>query len=917
MATSDTAHRQKARWPLIRNRLNHLFAPQPRYIIGFLVTGCCLLLLLCSWFYPAQTSAHAAQTTHTTLSPSNSVTMQVNVGFDSTYKIGYWTPVSITLNNHGAAFHGTLSINTVTRSLRAKAEQLSPWNFEAPVTLSRQGTKQVMVNIPLYPGNASLDNIIATLRNEHGTVITRQDANHGVEIQPGEMLIGLLTDPQVDLDVLNDIFLPGQIGSLTTIQLDAQTMPTTDTVLENFDILVLDSFTTSALHPNQLLALQTWVNRGGVLIEIGGPAWKRTLSPLPDTLLPVTIHGTQVLPPAISIVPSNDPIRQNIDLQSLSTPLPEPLEASVATLRQQGPFTETETLLAADSTPLLVQAHQGQGLLCYLGIDPADPQLMNWSGTEELWTLLLMHALGDQTLIPIPALGYNTGPGELLTRAGILNMLTPEMLPGPTILVAFLCGYALILGPVRLLIIRRLKYPQKWRLSLFLGIVFLFSFLAYNLTSYQRNASIVDDSVSIIQMTQDGLAAHVTTYSGIFVPNSGDFHLHLPGNNLTQPLANQFILNNRSLLAKKDLPASIEADGNDTQVTLQGLGAWTLHHTISEQDIHVQGKIATHLFLRNGKLMGTVSNTLSTALNDVYVLLPHRFATIGHLAAGETLQINVPLSNVSLQSGNSLADQIAESGGVAAPYSPYTHNQRPQTDFQRHMALLSALNGTDYPFSPCKGSCKTQSIPDKETLFITGGRVPNPSLNSNEPLLIPGASATLIGWADQSLTDDITVNGWHPISHQENFLQMPLSLDLSQSLPIPPDVIEGHMIDITSFDAELRLPGVYAMGDGTMTFEMLAPDLSHLHVNSMTITEPDLWAHPFGSGSGFLTSHLQAQLYNWNTSSWENITLQQDTFTTSHLKPYLGPGGRVLLQISNKDSSLGSLYFAPPSLGFT
>jgi hypothetical protein len=175
----------------------------------------------------------------------------------------------------------------------------------------------------------------------------------------------------------------------------------------------------------------------------------------------------------------------------------------------------------------------------------------------------------------------------------------------------------------------------------------------------------------------------------------------------------------------------------------------------------------------------------------------------------------------------------------------------------------------------------------------------------------------LIGWADQSLTDEIAVNGWHPISHQENFLQMPLSLDLSQSLPIPSDVIPGHMIDVTSYDAELRLPGVYAMDNGTMTFEMIAPDLSHLHVSEMTITEQDLWAHAFGSGSGFLTSHLQAQLYNWNTRSWENIALQQDTFTTSYPAAYLGPGGRVLLQISNKDSSLGSLYFAPPSLGFT
>ncbi len=898
-----------------RNRLNSAI-DRPQWLLISLLPGvCCLFLLLSSWLFPSQASAHTTAS-HRTAIPTSSVSMQVTAGFDLVYRTGYWTPVQVTLTNSGTIFRGTLAINTLTRAPRARVEQLSPWNFEQTVVVPTRGSKQVTLNVPLYPGINNLESVIATLRDDHGKVIARQNATHGVSLQAGEILVGQLTDPQVDLEMLESIFLPGQIGSLTTITLDASTLPTSDAVLENFDILILDSFTTSSLHANQMLALQSWVNRGGVLIEIGGPEWKRTLGALPDSLVPVTIHGTHILPPAVSIVPTNDPLRQNTNLQPLSAALPESIEVSVASLRQQGPFSESETLLSVDDVPLLVQAHQGQGVICYLGIDPASPQLMEWSGTQELWTMLLTHALGDQMLIPIPAMGYNTGPGELLTRAGLLNMLKPEMLPGPTILVAFLCAYALILGPLRLLILRRIKHPQKWRLPLFMSIVLIFSLFAYNLTFYQRNASIVDTSVSIVQMAQDSASAHVTTYSGIFVPNAGDFHLQRQGENLTQPLANQFLVTSRSQLTKKDGPASITASTNGTQMTLQGLDAWSLHNTVTEQDIRPTGKITTHLFLHDGKLMGTISNTLNTTLSDLYVLLPHRFASLGRLAAGETRQISVPITNVSPQSGNSLADQIAESGGVTAPYSPYTHNQRPQTDFQRHMALLSALNGNDYPFSQCKGSCKTRAIADKETIFITGGRVPNPSLNTYEPLLIPGATATLIGWADRSLTNGVTVNGWQPISRQENFLQMPLSLDLAQSLPIPPNIIPAHMIDVESFDAELRLPGIYAMDNGSITFEMLSPDLSRLHANKMTITQPDLWAHPFGPGTGFLPSHLQAQLYNWYTQTWEDITLQQDAFTTAYPEAYIGPGGRVLLQISNKDSSLGSLYFAPPSLSF-
>jgi len=367
-------------------------------------------------------------------------------------------------------------------------------------------------------------------------------------------------------------------------------------------------------------------------------------------------------------------------------------------------------------------------------------------------------------------------------------------------------------------------------------------------------------------------------------------------------------------MRQKDIATTIVANANETDLTLHGLGTWTLHDTLSEQDVHLPGKISTHLSLHNNRLVGTIENTLPTPLYDLYVLFPTHFVSLGQLAPGEARQVDLPLIDAPLSSETSLVDYLAKSGGLAENYFPYLSRQHPQTDFQRHMALLSALNGIGSAFAPCHGSCKTQAITDKETIYYTEGRVPNPGMNTDNPLLIPGASATLIGWAEQSLSSGVTVNGWHPIGRQESLLQVPVALDLAKSRNFPSNIVMGHVVNVQSYDAELRLSGIYAMITGNITFEMTVPNSPRQPIHELTVTQPDLWAHPFGPGSGLLTSHLQALLYNWQTASWETIPLQQDTFSTSHPAPYIGPQGQVLLQVLNKDNSQGSLYFGVPSL---
>lgn len=887
-----------------------------RLLCKFLVV-CCLALLFC---LPASSALALAPAT---TSVANAPTLQVELGFGATYRTGYWTPVFVTLSNyHGRAFSGMLSVSTYAGNARTSNAISAQWHYQAPVTLRSNTQQQVTLYVPFYfsvgPRGISAT---ANLLDASGKLVATQTSPNSYEVKPGNLFIGTLSDASAtaNFNPLGNASLLNQTNSPTLSALDATTMPTIAAVLQSFDIIVLDDFTTSSLSAGQLAALQTWVNQGGLLIEVGGAQGQRTLNALPRGLSPVTVDGTAVLAPGTHLLPVGSPTIENYAQKPLPDTLPQSIDVSTATLRSQGgrnelsPYT-SEVLLAAGATPLMVQAQQGQGVIFYLAFDPAQSPLADWAGAPTLWQAILLHALGDRFLISSTAPNFYSGPGQLLTRGGVLSIVAPPTLAGPWIMVALLLGYILLLGPVRMLLVRRLQRPQRIRrgwLIIMSGIV-VFSLLAYGLAFYEKGASLTDNSISLIQLNQDGSSAYATTYSGIFVPSQGDFTLHIPGESVAQPLPNQLLSYSQAPILDDNVSAAVLSAPGGTDLTLANIGPWTFHPVVTEQDLQLQGGLAAHLALRNNRLVGTITNTLRTSLSDVYVLLPSGFVSIGQLPAGETQQVNLPLNGSSLHAGQTLADAIAESGGLPASYFPYAHNQQPQSDFQRHMALLAALSGAGFGFQYCNGPCNTHAIASRGTLFITGGKVPDAgAIDTPEPLLLPGAPATLIGWADQPVDgiDTVTINGTQPGGQHEKLVQMPLTIDVTASATTPSNFISGRVVNIESYDAQLVLPGIYTMAHGSLTFEFTMP---RAQVSGFTITEPDLLGSSAASSAG--TSHLLARLYNWQTGKWDVIPLDRDTSTTLNTAAYAGLDGRVLMQVSGQRDFQGNLYFGAPSL---
>ncbi len=842
------------------------------------------------------------------------VSLQVQVGLDGTTKTGYWVPVQVQLSNDGASFRGTLSVQTYSGppGFSTAITSTSSWSFQEPVMLAHGAQQQVNLSVPYALSPALPKGIIAMLRDSHGKTVSSQTSTV-FTLKPGDLVFGVLSDEQTGFDPLSAVSLPNQFDSPTLTALAAGSLPASAALLQNFDVIILDDFQSSTLSSEQLLALQTWVNQGGILIEVGGANWQKTLGSLPPALLPVTVNGGATLSAGTQLLPvgNSDPTQggQKAPPTSLQTAIP----ISTATPRSGGATSGSETILSSGNNPLIVQAQAGQGFIYYLAFDPASGVFSGWQSTSTLWRDLLFRALADRLLISNTATVYETGPAQLLTRTGVMQILYPDARLALWTISLLLVCYLFVLGPVCVLLLRNSKY-RRWGWRVVMGSIVVFSLLSYGLASYERGSSLVANSISIIQMNDGGSSAHITTYMGVFVPNAGNYSVHIPGNVLAQPVSDLLVTSD-PFLSDNDPASVVTATTQGTTINLLQREPWTFQPIVAEQDRQLPGSISASLTLRDNTLVGTIRNSLPTALSDAYILLPHSFVSIGNLTAGSVQQINS-----ALQGGGSglLADQIAASNGLSTPYFPYSKGEQPQGDFQRHMALLSALSGSGFALPTCSAPCGTKSLISKQMVVtpnvIQPGTQPE---NGSDPLLATGSTATLIGWTSTPLDDlnQMSINGGSPQGFHDNLIEMPLNINLATPSHIPPDYLTGQLIDAQGNDVQTVLPSVYSTTTGNLTFEFALPSALQSTNGALIIAVPNR----LNSSTKVLsnTNNVQASLYNWQTNRWDALgAANQDTFAISNPSAYIDPGGHILLRVSRQAASGAALILSRPSLTF-
>jgi hypothetical protein len=314
-----------------------------------------------------------------------------------------------------------------------------------------------------------------------------------------------------------------------------------------------------------------------------------------------------------------------------------------------------------------------------------------------------------------------------------------------------------------------------------------------------------------------------------------------------------------------------------------------------------------------------VTNTLPYPLSDAYVLFYNHPIPLGHLASHQTQQIRFPLSDTSSDNQSlSIADQIATNKNVQLPYNQSSMHS-PQNELQRRIMTLQTLSGEN-----CGNSLCNQLISNHQYNSLRPTYTAANQINSRDPLLLPGAAATLIAWTDArpETMGNVTINGNASTGTQEALLQAPLDVNYAGPIPYGTITTQGQLLNVLqtkNTTIQTQMADVFVMSTGSMTFELTLPTIPNLQTNQISITEPQNLAQVVTSAGGGLTpaqdaSHMHGYLYNWQTHAWDGFTLNQYRYAPGNTQAYIGNGGRVLVQLSNDDPTLGNILVGTPSL---
>jgi hypothetical protein len=555
-------------------------------------------------------------------------TLDVRAGYDGTYRLGEWFPITVDIGNDGPDLRGVLEWSF--------PGQLGEQVFRRTIDLPRGSHKRL--TLEAFARGFARNGQIQLLDGDT-VLLTRVISLDSVD--EGVFLIGVVSSDPAMLNSLNSLQVPG-FTSTSVRHLDASSLPDHLSTLRGVNALFLHDLDSAALSAAQRETLSLWASLGGQLVISGGLGGQKAAGGL-DNLLPAQI-GAAVVQGDIT------PLAR---LTSNSTPPP----SSAAPLSQAQPRAGAEQL--PPSSGLLFRWRYGVGLVTFSAFDFAS--LRGWTGEGALWGSVL-----KRQAVLTPGYGARLSQTSLLER-GVLRL--PSLnLPSTGALLAFLLAYVLVIGPLNYLALRRLR-RLEWAWFTVPLVVLLFACGLYVVGSGLRGGKSELNQAAIIQGAEGQPRAFATAFIGLFSPRRASYTLGFAPETLVGGAPGRFTPNDQfePVVADDTGAPSVRVLADVVSVTT----------FVAEQVVDLPVNVQSSLTSDSGGVRGEVRNLGAATLEDVLIVRGDRFARLGTLGPGVSQQV----------AANSLQQGFPSSVGLAAS-GPFDRQEILRVLFDRDSTRL-------------------------------------------------------------------------------------------------------------------------------------------------------------------------------------------------------------------------------------
>lgn len=545
--------------------------------------------------------------------------LDLQMGFDNSYIVEKVTPMTATLTNNGEAFQGEFQVKVYTYENTDSGFQKYAL-YSQKMELPEGATKQVSMELGLNTVRRFME---VSLVDEGGNVVFQKHVPVDA-LSPETVAVGVLSEQPAQVQYLAGMNLSEKTS---VFFLDRDTFPESQSVMENFAVLIIDDFDTATLGDAQKKALKNWVDNGGLLVLGTGVQAQKVLSGL--DFVDVSLNGTQ----SVSGISAPDGTAL-----SLSAPL------TVAGISAEKASVKWE----ANGTPLTSLMPYGGG---YVLLNHFALGLAPFANMPQQTAVLkgLCSGLYD-------AEGENAG-AEITNQLRYAANSFPSV-TGNSIVVIFLAVgiYIVLAGPVMYLVLKKKDRRELGWITIpvlsvvFFGVVFV---LAGRSTYHNGMIS----TKAIVEMEEGSSVGEAQIAMAMKVPGNGDVTLESELPIPVQPQLDNGWYDGNGKAEEIDYKVTT---GDGTNIVFYDNMAWETNYVSASTTLKLGGSVTSNVAFDGEKVVGTVTNGTSVNFMDAYLKLDYVYIPLGELPAGETMEVSYDLNteNVNDRYGERMTNLV-------------------------------------------------------------------------------------------------------------------------------------------------------------------------------------------------------------------------------------------------------------------
>ncbi|MCY6371603.1 hypothetical protein [Clostridium ganghwense] len=631
----------------------------------------------------------------TSYASEGKVDLNVKVGFNGSYKVGYYVPINVDINNKLKDIDGEIQVETESGNGKVTI-------FAKPINLPINSTKQVYISVPIMKITSKLN--IKLVQGKK--VVYEEEKTISTGYNSESFFTGILSDEFDNLNYISSIGSMSFLNSVTmqnkTLKLNEKIFPQDYNTIRMFDVIVINDFDTSKLSNKQYDVLKKWVNKGGTLIIGTGSAYNKTFSIFKDEFLSGKVgETTKKNTDGLYSLLQNNKNRTSMDLNILDIKL------------QNG-----TSILKDKGVEIVKKIQNGKGSIVVAGFDFGVDPMPSWNYNSQFVKNLIQKVLPSDYYSGGNFNNMQSNEGRKHDFRRALNIIPELPVPSESKLIIIFIIYIILIAPVNYLILKKKdKREYMWITVPVISLVFVVIMYVSGIST--KITGSIANVINIIEVNKSG-NLNIQTYSSIFTPNKGDMKIESADGMDIEPIFN-LIHDNYPQSKEKIIESKIIWE---PKTSVEFYNNSVFENKILKLNVNEtkKGILEGKLNYINGEYNGEIKNNLGFDLEDCYLITSSGCIKIGEIKKGEVKKINqatkIYSNNVRNNNIYDLVDNIYNDYNL-----PRSQHEQIKLNNQKRRLLLGYFKDNDRDKTIEPTIFGWTKVPITKNLLVNGKKI--------------------------------------------------------------------------------------------------------------------------------------------------------------------------------------------------